>query len=140
MTTRALPASLKLVRNAMRAAPAITTFSSSRVYADGDDVPANPQFPAYLLRRSGGIPEWYGDDRARIDINCYGRTRDEAESMAAAAFKFLMELPETDQVHDEGIVTGVQPASDLQELDDPTYRGVSKPTRYVFSIIAATHS
>jgi hypothetical protein len=136
MTTRTLPNSLKLIRNYLASVSSVQSFVTSRVY---DIIPANPQFPAVMLRRAAGSPEWYGDDRAIIDIHCYGRgnTPGEAASLARACFKALMEAP---QVRPEGVLTSVRPSGDFYELRDPVYVGPSAPERYIFSIFIATHS
>ena len=134
MTTRVLPDTIKLLRDYLVTVPEVITFTSTRVW---DERKANPQFPGVLLARAGGIPEWFGDDRARIDVNCYARTDTESKALSRATFKALMDAP---QVHALGILTDVKPASDLQELRDPSYQGPGQPFRYVFSIIASTHS
>lgn len=132
MTTRVLPDSLKLVRNYLATVTTVTSYVATRVY---DNRPVNPQFPCVILRRAGGSPEWYGDDRALIDVHCYGRTDVEASALARVTFKALMEAP---QIHTEGILTDVKPATDLQELDDPTYR--PPQPRYLFSVTVSAHS
>ena len=134
MTTRVLPDTLKLIRDHLVTVPEVNTFTSTRVYTER---PANPQFPAVMLLRAGGIPEWFGDDRARIDVHCYARTDTESKALSRATFKALMEAPQT---HATGILTDVKPASDLQELRDPSYIGPGQPMRYVFSVLASTHS
>lgn len=132
MTTRILPDSLKLIRNYLAGVSTVQSYVAQRVY---DKLPANPQFPCVMLRRAGGRPEWYGDDRGLIDVHCYGRTDVEASALARVAFKALMEAPQT---HTEGVLTDVKPATDLQEQNDPTYR--PPQPRYVFGITVSTHS
>lgn len=132
MTTRILPDSLKLVRNYLAGVPEIQSYVGSRVH---DSLPRNPQFPAVMLRRAFGQPEWYGDDRAGIDVHCYGRSDTEASALARVVFKVLMEAP---QVHAEGVLTDVKPSGDLQELDDPTYR--PPQPRFIFSVTTAAHT
>ena len=135
MTTRTLPDSVKLVRDYLAGKAEVTTYTSSRIY---DLVPRKPQFPAIMVRRAGGIPQWYGDDRARIDIHCYGRTDEEAKALARITFKTLMEALETQLVHAEGVLTDVKPDSDFQEAGDTTYR--PPQPRYIFTVRVTTHS
>lgn len=132
MTTRLLPDTLKLICRHLGDNEDVQNLVEARVWTEA---PANPSFPCVLVRRVGGIPQWWGDDKARIDIHCYGRTDEEARDLAREAFKALMEAS---QVHEEGVLTDVKPASDLQELADPTYR--PPQPRYVFTVLATAHS
>lgn len=71
----------------LRADPDVAGRTGGRVWIS---MPANPSFPAILIRRVGGLGSgsYQGHmftDAADIDLHCYGGSRVEALSLAHAA-------------------------------------------------------
>jgi hypothetical protein len=105
-----------------------------------DEYPANPSYPFLVVARIGGKPKeprWL--DRASIQLDAYGETKEQARDLAATANASLLDLDETNGVIDtgdvSGVVTGVLIESALPWQPDDT----TDTARYLSTVTVYAH-
>lgn len=92
-----------------------------------------PTFPAVTVKRVGGPREWPGRiDRARIQIDCWGTTKEDAWDTVEAATTAIDTLP---GIHTGGGVTHVTETLGPTWLEDPE----TQRPRYVFEVSVTGH-
>lgn len=131
MTLRLLPDAEQLVTDWLRAHTDIDAIVGDRIFTA---LPKNPTYPCVVIRRLGGVPVIATHlDRARIQIDAWGRTKYEARTAAAAVQAALHEMPAGS--HSVGVVTGVEDELGLTWSEDPT----SERPRYTFGVLIFLH-
>lgn len=82
-----------------------------------NEFPRNYVLPLAVLTRAGGegmVPPWL--DRARVQVDAYGTTWEQARDAAALMLAALHDLPGT---YELGIVTAVRDENVMQHSPDP---------------------
>ena len=100
----------------LKAYSALSALVSTRV---STRLPPSPTFPSVRLQRVGGIPDRFGVDQPTIQFDCYGRTHQEAEAVAAVVFKAVVELPYVQQVHGDTVFESADPTTPKVMIPDP---------------------
>jgi hypothetical protein len=127
-----LPDAELLATTYLRTVPEITTLVGSRV---GTTLPAEPQFPYLVVRRYGGLPPVRGHlDQARLQVDAWGRTKQEARYLAATAQAALHAMPQA--THSGAVVTGVDDDLGLTWQPDPD----TDTPRYLVGLALYVHS
>jgi hypothetical protein len=115
----------------LRTVGEITTLVGSRV---GTSLPAEPQFPYLVVRRYGGLPPVPGHlDAARLQVDAWGRTKQEARYLAATAQAALHAMPQA--THTGAVVTGVDDDLGLTWQPDPE----TDTPRYIVGLAVYAH-
>lgn len=131
MTLRVLPDAEQLAVDWLKAHTDIDALVGNKIFTA---LPKDPTYPCLVIRRLGGVPAIREHlDRARLQIDAWGRTKYEARQAAAAAQAALHEMPPA--THTQGVVTAVEDDLGLTWSPDP----VTDRPRYIVGVLVYLH-
>jgi len=106
---------------------------AQRVYSG---IPKVPTYPLLVVQRLGGVPaERHHLDRARIQVDAWANSKDEAHDAAAEARVALHELEGTSVTSPDAYITAVVDSLGLSWAPDP----ITDRDRYLFAVEIFLH-